>query len=226
MRRARCHEVRSAKKQQNRNLTEQILGSQRSKRTKARRKVVSAEQRLKNHNTYRTMCVRACDGFFFPVSFSTTSEKFSNDANACNVLCPGVDMRLYIHRTSGQTSTDMVSVNTGKPYSDLSTAFSYKKRFNPSCRCNFKLLKREKAPNQSRKRTIASDEKPKPEVEEVLVSLPTRRIDRGQDPETFSTMIGDLTLDQIADLQPVAPQSEQVSARQVRVIGEAFFPSQ
>ena len=36
--------------------------------------------------TYRTMCVRLCDGYYFPISFSTTSERFPEDAQNCTAM--------------------------------------------------------------------------------------------------------------------------------------------
>src|SRR5688572_4629876 len=33
--------------------------------------------------TYRTWCVRSCDGYYFPVSFSTTREHLSTDQVTC-----------------------------------------------------------------------------------------------------------------------------------------------
>ena len=33
--------------------------------------------------TYRTICVRLCDGFYFPVSFSTLPSHFPRDADVC-----------------------------------------------------------------------------------------------------------------------------------------------
>ena len=34
--------------------------------------------------TYRTVCVRMCDGYYFPVSFSTLPSHFPQDADACS----------------------------------------------------------------------------------------------------------------------------------------------
>jgi hypothetical protein len=39
--------------------------------------------------TYRTLCVRLCDGFYFPISFATPRSKFGDDAERCERQCPG-----------------------------------------------------------------------------------------------------------------------------------------
>src|SRR5215471_819512 len=37
--------------------------------------------------TFRTMCVRLCDGYYWPVSFATTQEHFARDEQACLKGC-------------------------------------------------------------------------------------------------------------------------------------------
>src|SRR5687767_1671517 len=41
--------------------------------------------------TYRTLCVRSCDGYYCPISYSTTREHFSADQEACQRMCPAGD---------------------------------------------------------------------------------------------------------------------------------------
>lgn len=74
--------------------------------------------------TYRTMCVRTCDGYFFPMSFSTRKDMFSRDQEACEAACPGTEIKLYAHEVPEQESEDMVSVK-GEPYSALPTAWNF-----------------------------------------------------------------------------------------------------
>ncbi|WP_187289016.1 DUF2865 domain-containing protein [Fulvimarina pelagi] len=76
--------------------------------------------------TYRTLCVRKADGYFFPVSFSTTSEYFDQDLEECQARCPGTDVDLYFHRVLREEAENMVSHTSGVDYTDLATAFAYK----------------------------------------------------------------------------------------------------
>jgi hypothetical protein len=48
--------------------------------------------------TYRTVCVRLCDGFYFPISFSTYRSHFQKDAQRCEQSCPNRS-RLFAHPT-------------------------------------------------------------------------------------------------------------------------------
>jgi hypothetical protein len=84
--------------------------------------------------TYRTLCVRTCDGFYFPISYSTVPTKFADDERLCQQLCPAAGAILFSHRNPGEDVTRAVS-SSGRLYSELPTAFSYRKQFNPACSC-------------------------------------------------------------------------------------------
>lgn len=85
-------------------------------------------------DTFRTLCVRTCDGYYFPISFSTEASRFGDDARACAAACPGAQVSLYVHRSPGEGVEQMVSLS-GEPYTALPTAFAYRKAYNPSCTC-------------------------------------------------------------------------------------------
>ena len=52
--------------------------------------------------TYRTVCVRTCDGAYFPVSFATVPARFPDDEKTCKALCPAAEAVLYTHRNPGE----------------------------------------------------------------------------------------------------------------------------
>lgn len=84
--------------------------------------------------TYRTVCVRSCDGFYFPISFATTPSRFPDDERTCKNLCPAADAALYAYRNPGEDMNQAVSTS-GQPYSSSPNAFRYRQEFNPSCSC-------------------------------------------------------------------------------------------
>jgi Protein of unknown function (DUF2865) len=90
--------------------------------------------------TYRTVCVRTCDGAYFPISFATIPAKFPDDEKTCKALCPATEAALFAHRNPGEDISQAVSIN-GQPYTALPNAFKYRTEFNPSCAC--------KAPGQT-----------------------------------------------------------------------------
>jgi hypothetical protein len=79
----------------------------------------------------KTICVRTCDGYYFPVSLRPGTRSDEGD-EVCQSLCPAVPTRLYSLR--GAEVADAVSTE-GEAYDDLPAAFSYRKRFDPSCFC-------------------------------------------------------------------------------------------
>jgi len=90
--------------------------------------------------TYRTVCVRSCDGGYFPISFATVPARFPDDERSCKALCPATEATLFTYRNPGEDINQAVSVN-GQNYPSLPNAFRFRTEFNPSCSC--------KAPGQT-----------------------------------------------------------------------------
>ena len=84
--------------------------------------------------TFRTVCVRTCDGFYFPISYSTLPSRFADDARACQRLCPAAEAELYSFRNPGEDMEQAVSVS-GQPYTALPNAFRYRKEIIAGCSC-------------------------------------------------------------------------------------------
>src|SRR2546423_5624996 len=84
--------------------------------------------------TFRTVCVRTCDGAYFPISFATMPARFPDDERTCKNLCPAAEATLFTYRNPGEDMNQAVSIN-GQPYSSSPNAFRYRQEFNPSCAC-------------------------------------------------------------------------------------------
>ena len=84
-------------------------------------------------DTYRTVCVRTCDGYYFPISFSVTSDRFERDRQACENSC-GTQGRLFVYRNPGGDIEDMQDLQ-GKPYRQLRAAFLYRTEYVADCKC-------------------------------------------------------------------------------------------
>jgi len=84
--------------------------------------------------TYRTVCVRMCDGYYFPISYSTVPNRFPDDQRACQRECPATDTALYTYRNPGEDINQAVSLS-GQPYSELPSAFHYRREYSPACSC-------------------------------------------------------------------------------------------
>src|SRR6266851_5532881 len=84
--------------------------------------------------TFRTVCVRTCDGAYFPISFATVPARFPDDEKTCKALCPAAEATLFTYRNPGEDINQAVSIN-GQPYTSSPNAFRYRQEFNPSCSC-------------------------------------------------------------------------------------------
>jgi hypothetical protein len=86
-----------------------------------------------SNGTYRTVCVRLCDGSFTPVSFATTRDQFEADSKRCEASCSG-QAKLYVYQNPGSNQDDMEDLQ-GTPYKKLPTAFLYKTKYDAQCKC-------------------------------------------------------------------------------------------
>jgi uncharacterized protein DUF2865 len=79
----------------------------------------------------RLVCVRACDGFFFPL---TNAPEGRADA-MCQALCPGAQTAAYSMPSGEAAELDRAVSLKGKPYARLASAFKFQKGVDPSCSC-------------------------------------------------------------------------------------------
>lgn len=97
---------------------------------------------------FRTVCVRTCDGFYFPISYSTSQEHFREDEKTCQRMCPAAEVVLFSHRNPGEDMNQASSLG-GQPYTALPNAFRYRTEFNAQCVC--------KRPGQSWSEALGPD---------------------------------------------------------------------
>lgn len=81
----------------------------------------------------RTVCVRLCDGYYFPISSRTPADRITADSSRCKSSCDS-DARLYYGSASSDDPAAMTDV-TGRRYDSLDTAFAYRKKLIPGCAC-------------------------------------------------------------------------------------------
>ncbi len=86
-----------------------------------------------DYGTYRTLCVRMCDGFYFPISYTTSSAGLMRDAEKCADAC-GSGAQLFYHPNPGGDIESMVDL-TGRAYASYPTAFRYRRTLVEGCQC-------------------------------------------------------------------------------------------
>ncbi|MEQ1669821.1 MAG: DUF2865 domain-containing protein [Hyphomicrobium sp.] len=83
---------------------------------------------------YKTMCVRSCDGYYFPLRHNARRKNFASDAKSCRNAC-GTDARLFYYSLRGPEGPDAMVDLSGKKYSELPHAFAYRKALVQGCTC-------------------------------------------------------------------------------------------
>jgi hypothetical protein len=82
---------------------------------------------------YRSVCVRLCDGYYYPVSYSTYGSRLSTDAEKCQSNC-AAPAELYVYRNPGQEIEQAISLS-GSAYMDLPVALRYRQEYVDGCSC-------------------------------------------------------------------------------------------
>ncbi len=86
-----------------------------------------------DHARYRTLCVRTCDGFYFPIGDNVGRERLHQDARTCSARCDG-EAQLYYYPISGGSVETMLDLS-GRPYAQMPNAFLYRKALVQGCTC-------------------------------------------------------------------------------------------
>jgi hypothetical protein len=81
----------------------------------------------------KAVCVRSCDGGFFPISYSAIGDRLEGLADMCHALCPNADVSLYTYPATGDIE-QAVSID-GARYVDSPTALKFRQSFDPTCSC-------------------------------------------------------------------------------------------
>lgn len=177
--------------------------------------------------SYRTLCVRTCDGYFFPISFRASQGRLRTDANVCKALCPGTETRLYYHASPGQEAEQAIAADgTGDPLTRLPNAFRYRSEKVEGCACGTpdpRLLPAAAGGllgTRDGARSLAAEQLP----------VPVPRPEPDQDPETLAVMASGLVVvavsptpiaETVADA--AAAPAEPAPPPRVRVVGPKYF---
>ncbi len=79
------------------------------------------------------VCVRSCDGGFFPVSYSANRARYGELGELCQAMCPNAETQLFT-MAFGREIEQSVS-SEGKPYTSLPNAARFRTKYDPTCTC-------------------------------------------------------------------------------------------
>src|SRR5262245_21983267 len=85
---------------------QRLFGSrERSPEATSPRSSSSAKRRIPQASGYRTLCVRTCDGYYFPISNATVRKRFKIDETVCKAMYGGAEASLYAHLNGSPAET-------------------------------------------------------------------------------------------------------------------------
>jgi len=109
-------------------------------------------------DAYRTVCVRLCDGFYYPVNEAARAGNFPAEEKTCQSTC-SVPARLFYQKLpAGEDAGEMVSL-TGERYADLPNAFRYRSEYLNACSCGPKPWSAEAEAMYERRALLATRSK-------------------------------------------------------------------
>lgn len=169
---------------------------------------------------YRTLCVRKCDGYYFPISYSTTSDRFHQDQMLCSALCPAAETALFTHRTGSEAETMISADEEQRPYTALPMAFRYRTEVVENCGCGgingglVPLTLRDGSLSP-----VGLDDT----ADGITTPIPTDRPDLDEDPDTLMNrnarhwpIVGD-------GLAPVASGPTPDGPKRIRIVGPSYY---
>jgi hypothetical protein len=197
--------------------------------------------------TFRTVCVRTCDGYYYPISFATNQSRFAEDERACQRSCPAAEVMLFSHRNPGEDIGQAVS-NSGQLYSTLPNAFRYRQAFDSSCSCREAgqswsqalrsveddtvergdiVVSEERARQMSQPRVDAQGRPIRPDPRAAAPRRPepaTARTAAAPEPAAAPVPAAPAT-DTVPQARELAPAVKPDPNRKVREVGPTFIPT-
>jgi hypothetical protein len=93
-----------------------------------------ADEEQRAHGGSQAVCVRTCDGGYFPLSISARGADPAFLTSLCQALCPNATVAVYTRAPNTQIET-AVALDGDAPYSEMPNALKFQKSFDAACTC-------------------------------------------------------------------------------------------
>jgi len=84
----------------------------------------------------RSVCVRVCDGYFFPIAKLSSSAEIGTHQATCNKLCPGAETKLFVMQAGSDRIEDAEAARGGGAYAALKARIDANDENTKTCSCN------------------------------------------------------------------------------------------
>jgi len=173
---------------------------------------------------FRTICVRLCDGYYFPLSNTSSRQRFAQDAEKCMRQYGPGQATLFYHPFPSGDASQAVSLD-GQRYFDQPYAFAYRSAYIPQCAAELHdglMALRQRvlatAPTPLGAQFEAAIER---KMEILSVPIPIARPDLSSDPETLANRAGGLTPARFS--RPQAKTEVALVGNAERSVGEPYY---
>lgn len=180
---------------------------------------------------FRTICVRLCDGYYYPLSNTSSRQRIAQDAGRCMSQYGPHQASLFYHPYPNGDISQAISLD-GERYFNQPFAFAYRTQYMPHCAAQLHtglaaLGERLQAAalvgeNVAAPRPASLGEQfeaaARARMEIFSVPIPIARSDRSSDPETISNRAGRFVA---ARFKAPEPEPSAVSEPEVALIGQA-----
>jgi Protein of unknown function (DUF2865) len=170
---------------------------------------------------YRTICVRTCDGYYFPISFSASRARFKVDETVCKSMYGGADAELFVY-PNGRTADQAVSL-AGTPLASEPYAFTYRTTFDSACRTELTDGLANLAIAFAARVAGEKANRPSPEgTPAPLLPAPVARVNPNEDYETLANAAGGFV---VAPVTPDSPDELSVATANtpIRRLGPEYY---
>lgn len=168
-----------------------------------------------SRGSFRTICVRTCDGYYYSLSHTSSRRRFKQDAEKCKGQYPPGEAVLFYHPFPSDDVSRARSLD-GEHYADQEYAFAFREAYTPHCAAQLhKGLAALKARVFAAVPTLG--EQSEASVDNAtsidFVPIPFARQDWSTDPETLANRSGGLV--------PKRVKPSSVAA--MRIVGDPYY---
>ena len=84
----------------------------------------------------RSVCVRTCDGYFFPVAALNHNSQITSHQASCDTLCPEAETKLFVMPAGSENIDEAAAARGGELYSQLVARIKASDAKPASCGCH------------------------------------------------------------------------------------------
>jgi hypothetical protein len=156
----------------------------------------------------RTLCVRTCDGYFFPIGNASQRDRYTTDAETCQSMYAEAGVAELFIQLRRDDVASAVPVDGTQRYADQPYAFAYRQEYDRACHSELQSgLRALTVRYIEAARALMPSDKTTGKPSTALLQPPDPRLRPdavGEDPETTANRAGGLMVGASLELKSMA----------------------